>query len=565
MVLTAALVFWAAGVSAQGRRYAVLIGVGSYTFLPRSGLEGPPHDVHALQRVLVGDWGFDPRDVIVLLDRAASKAAILATLDQLAETTRPGDFVFLYFSGHGTSGYDRTFRDVGIDGNSGALIPSDFRPGPTARLKEGLIIGSRDLRPRLERLDRGRRLFVVFDSCFSGNAARMVFAAGAARYLPPTELVTDGDAARSLVHTAEEEGTLDTEPSPTTEPPFPYRNVIYISAAAKSEKAVDISSAALRTGRARTVDGEPHGALTNALLEALAGAADTNRDGRTTYGELYEYVKDRVTQSFPHQPQLLAPAAAEGLLNDAILASRPGTVSAAAHTTPTAAPAVDAGGSLRVKIADLAPELARRIAGVAGVTLVTGPGAYDLLLTQGPFGYRLYDGSGDELASFPPGSAPAVVERVARQVAVRELIDLRFPDQDFNVTVDIPGNRGFLRERDSFAIDVSAERPSHILVFDVDTAGTVSVLYPFTRQEARPVRRGRVPAPPDTLSVSPPFGTEYIKAVAFEERPAGFDRWIEASFSPTGPDLVELLRMLRTARGHKAQARLKVVTRAAGQ
>jgi hypothetical protein len=580
VALATAFVLWSTPPAfAQGRKYALLIGVGTYTYLSRATLEGPPHDVRTLQRVLTDDWGFDPRNIVVLLDRAATKAAILAALDQLAESTKPSDFVFVYYSGHGTSGYDRMFKDVGIDGNSGALIPADFRPGPLARLKEGLIIGSRDLKPRLERIDKDRKLFVVFDSCFSGNTARMVFAAGQARYVSPSDLVAPGMDSRALVHTAEDEGPATPGPPEAPETPYPYQNVIYISAASKSEKAIDISSTALRSGRVRTVDDQPHGALTNALLVGLSGAADTNRDGRITYGELYEYTKDIVTQSFPHQPQLLMPTVGrEALLRTPVLSAAgagaeppPVTVwrppAATAPSSPASAPGAsltESSASLRVKAVELAPDLVRKIASLPGVTLMTGPGSYDVLVTQGPLGFKLYHGSGDELSSYPPGDGSAVLERVARQVAVRELINLTYPDQDFNVTLDIPGNRGFLKERDQFVIDFSAERDSHVLLFDVDSGGTVSVLYPFTKGEARPVRKGRIPPSPDSLRVSPPFGTEYLKVVAFVEKPAGFDRWIEASFSPTQPELDALVKMLRTARGKKAQARLKVVTRGSG-
>ena len=563
MALAAAFVLLGTSAGApQGRKYALLIGVGSYTYLPRSSLEGPPHDVRTLQRVLTQEWGFDPRDVVVLLDREATKAAILGALDRLASETRPSDYVFVYFSGHGTSGYDRTFKDVGIDGNSGALIPADFRPGPLPRLKESLIIGSRDLKPRLELLDKDRKLFVVFDSCFSGNAARMLFATGDARYIPPTELV-ESQGARALVHTEEDDsGPPLPGPPEAPETPYPYRNLIYISAASKSEKAVDISSAALRTGRVRTVDDQPHGALTNALLEGLSGTADTNRDGRVTYGELYEYAKGKVSESFPHQPQLLVPSVGrEALLTAPVLgaAEAPPTTPAMAVLRPQAA----SPAKLGVKLLEIAPTVAARVAALPGVRLVTGSGPYDILLTQGPLGFKLYHPSGDELASYPAGDEASVLERVARQVAVQALVDLAYPDQRFNVTVEVPGNRGFLSEHEPFVIDFAAERDSHVLLFDIDAGGTVSVLYPFSRDEARALRRGRIPPAPDSLRVSPPFGTEYLKIVAFVEKPPDFDRWIGAHFAPTAPQLEELLRMLRSAGGAKSQARLKIVTRPA--
>jgi hypothetical protein len=159
-----------------------------------------------------------------------------------------------------------------------------------------------------------------------------------------------------------------------------------------------------------------------------------------------------------------------------------------------------------------------------------------------------------------------VLKRVSRQVAVQRLIDLTFPDQDFNVTLEIPGDRGFLRQGEPFTIEFSAEKDSHVLLVDVDGEGYVSVLYPFDAAEARPVRQGRVPASGE-LRVSPPFGTDFLKLLAFQEKPVGFDRWMGRSgqhFAPTGQEVTELLRMITGAKGSRAQARLKVVTRGPG-
>lgn len=201
------------------------------------------------------------------------------------------------------------------------------------------------------------------------------------------------------------------------------------------------------------------------------------------------------------------------------------------------------------------------------MTVTTGAGAYELLVVQDGQGFKLVHPSGDEIATFEPSQLAEVLKRISRQVAVQALIDLKFPDQDFNATVEIPGNRGFLKQGEPFTIEFSAERDSHVLLVDIDNEGYVSVLYPFSAEEARPVRKGRVPSSGE-LKVSPPFGTDYVKVVAFQEKPAGFDRWMGASgqhFSPTGPELAQLLRMITTAKGSKAQARLKVVTRGAGR
>jgi hypothetical protein len=216
-----------------------------------------------------------------------------------------------------------------------------------------------------------------------------------------------------------------------------------------------------------------------------------------------------------------------------------------------------------VKLQGLAPPLATTIGGLPGVTVIAGAGAYDLLVAQSAEGFKLVHPSGDDLASYEPSQLAEVLKRVSRQVALQGLIDLKFEAQDFNATLEIPGNRGFLKQGEPFTIAFSAEQDSYVLLVDIDSEGYVSVLYPFDAEEARPVRKGRVPATGE-LKVSPPFGTDYLKVVAFQERPDGFERWMGASgkhFAPTGPEVAQLLRMITTAKGSKAQARLKVVTR----
>jgi hypothetical protein len=574
---------------AAGAKYALLVGVGRYSYLPKATLEGPPFDVQGLQSVLTR-FGFDPRNISILLDEKATKPAILAAIEDLATRTKPGDFVFIYFSGHGTSGYDPALKEVGLDGATGALVPADFKPGSPADLKKGLVIGSRDLRPLLERLDGQRDVLVAFDSCFSGNSAREIFAAGEAKYVTPADLViADGRGVATFPAEEEPFGAQTAK-----DPPFPYQTVVYLSAASKSERAMDIGSSLIRSGRIKTVDGRPHGAFTNAFIEGLNGSADTNRDGTVTNEELYRFVKDEVTQHFPHQPQLLMPEKSrDALLQTPVFGggrtgtpaptpppSRPAPPAApppAAHPAPAPAPLAAASppaasqsaassGSFRVKMQGLAPALAATITGIPGVSVTTGAGAYDLLVVQDDQGLKLVHPSGDEIGTYDSSQIAEVLKRVARQVALQALIDLKFPDQDFNATVEIPGNRGFLKQGDPFTIQFSAERDSHVLVMDIDSQGYVSVLYPFDAEEARPVRKGRVPATGE-LKVSPPFGTDYVKVIAFQEKPVGFEHWMGASgqhFSPTGPELAALLRMITSAKGSKAQARVKVVTRGSG-
>lgn len=169
----------------QAARHALLVGVSDYTSDKVRDLEGPANDVRALEEALRHTWKFD--HIKTLVDRQASKAAILNALADLERTTQAGDYIFFYFSGHGTSPYDRKFGMSYLkeDPFSGALLPADFRGGRSAeQIRQQLIIGRHDIRPVLERLDADRKLFVVFDACYSGNTVRSL-AAHSAHQLQP--------------------------------------------------------------------------------------------------------------------------------------------------------------------------------------------------------------------------------------------------------------------------------------------------------------------------------------------------------------------------------------------
>jgi hypothetical protein len=534
------------------QKHALLIGIGDYLYdVP--DLEGPPSDLATLKHVLIDLWKLPPANVKVLADGEATKANILAAFDALGTTTRPGDAVFIYYSGHGTSSYERS--DLGLDNSTGALVPADFRL-TSAKPSEDLIVGNRDLRPRLEKLDQSREILAVFDSCYSGAAVRSLRARGKPRYVELPRPRTDAKTRSLGDFPTEKDAAFGSETEKAL--PFPYTSLIYISAASKSEAARDITREDIARGELLTVDGKPHGALTNSLIEALSGAADSNGDRTLSYGELYSYVREHVSETFPHQPQLLAPEAhRDAVLAKSILATK----EAPAATAPT--PPRDKPGVLRVKLEGVGPGLAKSIRGTAGLSVVEA-GPHDILVVETRDGVTLHHASGDVLASLGKVPAEAVIGRLQTQLAVQKLLDFEIPGQDFNLDLTLPGNRGFLRKGDTFAIEASAEREAVFLLMDVDTSGHVSVLYPFSAAELGVLRRLRVPPAPDTLRVSAPFGTEYLKVVAFAKKPAGIETWMKASFDANEAALGRLLDWLRATSGSRATARLKVVTLESG-
>lgn len=499
--------------SAQGRRHALLVGVGDYIHDSVSDLEGPPHDVRSLEQALSRDWGFDR--VTSLVDHEATRAAVLDAIDDLIRDTRPGDHVFLYFSGHGTSTFEG--RDRGrapsslartLDPGTGGLLPADVDPAsPDAG--SVLLVGRRDLRPRLARLDRDRDVFVVFDACYSGNTVRNWTPGGgasAAKYQPWSE--TAAPAFGSATRAADDR--------------YPYDNLVYLSASAENEVAWDIPQRLLESYP--TLDGLPHGLLTDALLRALAGDGDTDRNGELTLGELHRRVRENVAQRRQQTPQLLHPPGGYAALDEPVFGVERTAPPPPIETPPPV--------RLRVGLGTRAGALRERIAALDSVSVVTGES--DLYVEADPRGvFTVRHGSGDLLAAGL--DADAVVERVAWQVLVHELLSESFPDPGFNVNLEVliveerDGRRqavaptnGELFVGGSYEMRYAADVSAHFLLVTVDVLGAIRLLVPWTDRDLEAMREGRIP----DLLVSRPTGTEFVKLFAFRDRPAGLDAWL---------------------------------------
>lgn len=502
-------------------KYALLIGIGTYTSAEVPRLLGPGPDVRSLARVLTERYGFEPSRVRVLQDQDGTRKAVLDALDQLTEVTHPGDFVFVYFSGHGTSAFDRDLTLPGLQAQTGALVAADFTRGPPATMRQGLIVGYQDLRPRLSALDKGGRdVVVVFDACHSANTARsMVGKKAVPRYFSLGAMEFGGEAEQAE--------------------PWPYDGLVYIAAAGASEKAQDVQDGRL------TYDGQPHGSLTDALLRGLAGEANTDGDGLLTYRELFAYARDRVSMNWSHTPQITYRPDREDLLD------RPVFRSAGAASMPP--PVVSA--RLRVKLEGLTRTLASRVSAIAGITVVETPD-FDLRLAADAGGVGVFHGSGDLLVRIPASDPDAIEARVRRQVAANELLDLRPSAPRFNVRVEMAVPRGVLRVGEQTALDYASDESAYVLLLNLDKDGYITVLHPHDDSEMRPIRAVRL----EPITVTLPAGTEFVKAFAFRHKPNGLEAFKAASFDAVSAQAARLVALIRGAQGEWAQARVKVVT-----
>ena len=335
---------------------------------------------------------------------------------------------------------------------------------------------------------------------------------------------------------------------------YPYDNLIYLSASAENEAAKDIGRLALAT--MPTIDGRPHGALTDALLRGLEGAADTDGNGELTVGELHRYVRRQVETRFQHTPQLLYPPGLNGASDrpvfNAVRVSEqpPAPVSAPPWST-----------ALRVYLGPGAAGLRGRVAGVDGVSVVTG--GYDLHVDVNAAAVHSRYGTAAATCSGPDWMPRRAVRRVEWQALVHELLGESFPGQDFNVVLDIldvevrDGRRQVTARTNAelfvggtYEMTYGADVPAYFLMVTVDVHGAMRLLVPWTEQDLDAAREGRIP----DLNIFPPTGTEFVKLFAFRERPAGLDTWLPERGANGQPrvrsiesrgDLESLLRFVR--------------------
>ena len=277
----------------SGVKRALLIGINDYRAVP--GLQGSVNDVQTMREVLVKRWGFPEANIKVLTDAAATRAGILAALEDLVRTTGPNDTVYFHYSGHGSQVEDQNGDEA--DGLDETIVPVDGRsPGIADILDDQLDA----IFARL----KTHNAVIVLDSCHSGTATRAFDIR--ARSLPQDKRVDlykeSGVQTRALV-------------------PLMSSRYVVISAAASTEEALD-----------GPVEGRYHGFFTYALARSMS-ASPAGASVRSVFGGVAREL-NRIQAQFGRtsmpEPQLEASSA---LMEQALFADARSTLSAPAAIT----------------------------------------------------------------------------------------------------------------------------------------------------------------------------------------------------------------------------------------
>lgn len=138
---------------------ALCVGINDYP-LADMDLKGCVNDAKDWAGLLVGHYDFAKSDVKMLLNKSATKAAIVRELGKLMSGAASGDVLVFTNSSHGTYVADKDGDEAVYDE---AMCPWDA--------KDNLLVDD-ELRGLIAGLRKGVRLTVISDSCFSGTVTR---------------------------------------------------------------------------------------------------------------------------------------------------------------------------------------------------------------------------------------------------------------------------------------------------------------------------------------------------------------------------------------------------------
>ncbi len=162
-------------VYSQGKKVALLIGVGKYAKDTDWADLSSVNDIE-LMKTTLRQVGFDESNIITLKNEEATHEGILQALNQrLNQMVSKGDIVYVHFSGHGQQGKDENGDE--LDGLDECIVPYDS----PKKYKEGVYEGKRLISDDLlneillklrNKIGSAGQVIVALDACHSGTGIR---------------------------------------------------------------------------------------------------------------------------------------------------------------------------------------------------------------------------------------------------------------------------------------------------------------------------------------------------------------------------------------------------------
>ena len=134
-------------------------------------------------------------NITVLADGASASVAmptrqsILDTINHVTDSSRRGDWLILYFSGHGTQQPVTVDVDSEKDGLDEVFLPydADRWDAGIKSIKNGLI-DDQIAKLIQAAINKGVSVWAIFDTCHAGTMTKYALSARTWRYVPPAEL-----------------------------------------------------------------------------------------------------------------------------------------------------------------------------------------------------------------------------------------------------------------------------------------------------------------------------------------------------------------------------------------
>ncbi|GAA2744701.1 caspase family protein [Terrabacter aerolatus] len=152
-------------------RRALCVGINEFESLPQtSWLAGCVNDANDIAQALK-PLGFTGSATTVLTDAAATKSAVMAALNALVDTAKPGDHIIFTLSSHGTQLPNEPGGDFEPDDLDEAFACHDIRQKGDQWDRDTVIVDD-EMHDLLARVPSGVLFEVLLDTCHSGTGLK---------------------------------------------------------------------------------------------------------------------------------------------------------------------------------------------------------------------------------------------------------------------------------------------------------------------------------------------------------------------------------------------------------
>lgn len=325
----------------KASRHALIIGVGEYKVSSVMPLKGVPKDMQSAKQMALA-MSIPEDNITYLRDHHATADQIRQAILDLNARVRPGDRVFVYYSGHGTRWVDPKGRP---DHCTEGLLSTDGQAITNTEVGELLS-------PIANKTDK---LMVFYDACHSGGIANQPLrtrslGAGAGQLTPKFvgSLSSEACAKPANMKTR----SLSTELGAKGILP---ENIVSIAASRPDEVSFD--------------DAQSGGLATVAWRDCMLGRAkDWDQSGSVSVGEITRCAQESLNQKLAQYPNILGQHMTIGGNQEFIPAFQ--VAMANTQAAPPSPPA--------------APAAVQSIATTTATTATQAPNAPDLPPVQSP-------------------------------------------------------------------------------------------------------------------------------------------------------------------------------------